>query len=396
MADFRRDAEALADQLVAWRRDLHQHPELGFQEVRTSGIVARHLVGLDIEVQTGVGQTGVVGILEGSEDGPTVLLRFDMDALPIQEVSTAAYSSLQPNVMHACGHDGHTAIGLGVASLLSQHRAQLRGRVKLVFQPAEEGLGGALAMVRDGVLQTPTPDLAFALHLWNPFPFGRVVVQEGPLLAAADEFELTITGRGSHGALPHEGVDAIVVTAQAISALQTVVSRNVDPVHTAVLTVGTIHGGQAFNILADQVVMRGTIRTFDQQVRQQVWQRAQVVVRGVCQGMGATASWEACGCPTSAVVNAPAATAIMRAAATRVVGAEQIDRIMPLMIAEDVSEFLNRVPGCFILLGAGPYPHPHHNASFDFDERALPLGVALLCEAAAHALNGAPSKPAIM
>ncbi len=393
MADFRRDAEAMADQLIAWRRDLHQHPELGFHEIRTSGIVAQHLADLGMEVQTGVGQTGVVGILEGNEDGPTVLLRFDMDALPIQEVSQAAYCSQVTNVMHACGHDGHTAIGLGVATLLSRHRPQLRGRVKLVFQPAEEGLGGALAMVRDGALHTPAPDLAFALHLWNPFPFGRAVVQEGPLLAAADEFELTITGRGSHGAMPHDGVDAIAVAAQVVSALQTVVSRSVDPVHTAVLTIGTIHGGQAFNILADQVVMRGTIRTFDRQVRQQVLDRAQAIVAGVCQGLGARGTWQPCGSPTSAVVNAPAATAVMRAAAAHVLGDDRVDRITPLMIAEDVSEFLNRVPGCFVLLGAGPHAHPHHNASFDFDERALPLGVALLCDAAARALNGTHVTP---
>ena len=391
MVDFRRDAEAMAAQLIAWRRDLHQHPELGFHEVRTSGIVAQHLGDLGMEVQTGVGQTGVVGILEGSADGPTVMLRFDMDALPIQEVSEAPYRSLHPNVMHACAHDGHTAIGMGVAALLSQHRQQLHGRVKLVFQPAEEGLGGAQAMVHAGALHAPAPDLAFGLHLWNPFPLGRVVVQEGPLLAAADEFELTITGRGSHGAMPHEGVDAIVVTGQVISALQTVVSRSIDPVHTAVLTIGTIQGGQAFNILAEQVVMRGTIRTFDRQVRQQVLARAQAVVAGVCQGLNARSTWSPCGYPTSAVVNAPAATTVMRAAAAHVLGDDQVDRITPLMIAEDVSEFLNRVPGCFALLGAGPHPHPHHNASFDFDERALPLGVALLCDAAARALNGAQS-----
>lgn len=387
MADYRRAAEALTDQLIAWRRDLHQHPELGFHEIRTAGIVAQHLADLGMEVQTGVGQTGVVGILEGSSDGPTVLLRFDMDALPIQEVSEAAYRSLQPNVMHACGHDGHTAIGLGVATLLSRQRAELPGRVKLVFQPAEEGLGGALAMVHDGVLHSPAPDLAFALHLWNTFAFGRVVVQEGPLLAAADEFELMITGRGSHGALPHEGIDAIVAAAQVISALQTVVSRNIGATQTAVLTIGTIHGGQAFNVVADQVVMRGTIRTFDPQVRQLVLDRAQAVVNGICQGLGAHGSWQVCGCPTSAVVNAPTATDIMRAAAQQVLGHEQVDRVTPLMVAEDVSEFLNRVPGCFVLVGAGPHPYPHHNASFDFDERALPLGVALLCEAATRALH---------
>ena len=387
MSDFRTQADAMLAQLIAWRRDFHQHPELGFQETRTSSIVAGHLNDLGIEVQQGVGRTGVVGIVDGAGDGPTVLLRFDMDALPIQEISDAPYRSQHAGVMHACGHDGHTAIGLGVATLLSRQRQRLFGRVKLIFQPAEEGLGGAMAMIQDGVLQQPAPDYAFGLHLWNQLAFGQVAIQAGPLLAAADEFSLTIIGRGSHGAMPHEGIDAVVVAAQVVMALQTIVSRLVDPTETAVLTIGTIHGGQAFNVLAGDVTMTGTVRTFDANIRQQVWQGIETLVHGICQAYGATFALRQAGCAAPATVNDPRATATMRQAAQALADATQVTPIKPLMIAEDMSEFLQRVPGCFALLGAGPHPHPHHNAGFDFDERALPVGVALLCETAALVLS---------
>lgn len=387
MSDFRTQADAMLAQLIAWRRDFHQHPELGFQETRTSSIVAGHLNDLGIEVQQGVGRTGVVGIVDGAGDGPTVLLRFDMDALPIQEISDAPYRSQHAGVMHACGHDGHTAIGLGVATLLSRQRQRLFGRVKLIFQPAEEGLGGAMAMIQDGVLQQPAPDYAFGLHLWNQLAFGQVAIQAGPLLAAADEFSLTIIGRGSHGAMPHEGIDAVVVAAQVVMALQTIVSRLVDPTETAVLTIGAIHGGQAFNVLAGDVTMTGTVRTFDANIRQQVWQGIETLVHGICQAYGATFALRQAGCAAPATVNDPRATATMRQAAQALADATQVTPIKPLMIAEDMSEFLQRVPGCFALLGAGPHPHPHHNAGFDFDERALPVGVALLCETAALVLS---------
>ena len=387
MSDFRTQADAMLAQLIAWRRDFHQHPELGFQETRTSSIVAGHLNDLGIEVQQGVGRTGVVGIVDGAGDGPTVLLRFDMDALPIQEISDAPYRSQHAGVMHACGHDGHTAIGLGVATLLSRQRQRLFGRVKLIFQPAEEGLGGAMAMIQDGVLQQPAPDYAFGLHLWNQLAFGQVAIQAGPLLAAADEFSLTIIGRGSHCAMPHEGIDAVVVAAQVVMALQTIVSRLVDPTETAVLTIGTIHGGQAFNVLAGDVTMTGTVRTFDANIRQQVWQGIETLVHGICQAYGATFALQQAGCAAPATVNDPRATATMRQAAQALADATQVTPIKPLMIAEDMSEFLQRVPGCFALLGAGPHPHPHHNAGFDFDERALPVGVALLCETAALVLS---------
>jgi len=387
MADFQTQAAAMAEQLVAWRRDFHQRPELGFHETRTSRVVAEHLHDLGIEVQQGVGGTGVVGIMDGAGDGPTVMLRFDMDALPIHEINDAPYRSQHAGVMHACGHDGHTAIGLGVATLLSRQRQRWRGRIKLVFQPAEEGLGGAMAMIRDRVLQQPAPDYAFGLHLWNQFAFGRLVIQPGPLLAAADEFRLTITGRGGHGAMPHEGIDAIVIAAQVVSALQTIVSRQVDPTETVVLTIGTVHGGQAFNVLAAEVVMTGTIRTFDAAVRREVWQRIETLAQGICQAYGAAFTLQQVGCSAPATINDAAAAAMMRQAAQALTGPAQVEQIKPLMIAEDMSEFLQRVPGCFALIGAGPHPHPHHHAGFDFDERALPVGVALLCETAARILE---------
>ena len=381
------DIHSFHDELKSIRHDIHAHPETAFEEQRTSDVVAAKLSAWGYEVHRGLAKTGVVGVLRGNRPGQTIGLRADMDALPIDEQTNLPFASKTPGVMHACGHDGHTAIGLGVATLLSRQRQRWRGRIKLVFQPAEEGLGGAMAMVRDGVLQQPAPDYAFGLHLWNQFAFGDLVIQAGPLLAAADEFRLTITGRGGHGAMPHEGIDAIVIAAQVVSALQTIVSRQVDPTETAVLTVGTVHGGQAFNVLAAEVVMTGTIRTFDAAVRRQVWQRMEALAQGICQAYGAAFTLQQVGCSAPATVNDAAAAAVMRQAAQTLTSPAHIEQIKPLMIAEDMSEFLQRVPGCFALVGAGPHPYPHHHAGFDFDERALPVGVALLCETAARILE---------
>ena len=260
--DYRAEAEGLFAQLVAWRRDLHRHPELSFQEVRTSGIVAQTLSELGYEVRTGVARTGVVALLHGGRPGPTVMLRADMDALPIQEISEASYASACPGVMHACGHDGHVAIGLGTATLLARHAAELAGDVLFVFQPAEERDGGAAAMIAAGALADPQPDAAFGLHLWNSLPAGRVVAQAGPIMAAADILKIVVRGKGGHGGQPHETVDAIAVTGQVLSALQTIVSRNVNPQDTAVLSIGMVHGGTAFNIIAETVELQGTLRTF--------------------------------------------------------------------------------------------------------------------------------------
>ena len=319
------------------------------------------------------------------------MLRADMDALPVQEINDAPYVSQTPGVMHACGHDGHVAIGLGTAKLLAEHAAELPGRVLFVFQPAEEGQGGAAAMVAEGALVDPMPDAAFGLHLWNTMPLGRVVAQAGPLMAAADTLRITVRGRGGHGALPHETVDAVAVTGQVLSALQTIVSRNVDPQETAVLTIGTVHGGTAFNVIAETVEMQGTIRTFSPTVRETILTRLRVLLDGVIAGMGA--SYEmAVQSVTQTVVNDPALTEIARAAAIQVVGSTAVSWQPPLMVSEDFSEFARRVPACFMLLGSGNAQlglnAPHHNPRFDFDERALPMGTALFATAAVRFLTG--------
>lgn len=392
--EFRAEAEGLATQLVNWRRDIHQHPELAFQEIRTAGLVADALRRLGLEVRTGVGRTGVVGLLKGRRPGPTVMLRADMDALPIQEASEAPYGSQQAGTMHACGHDGHVAIALGAATLLARLAADLAGRVLFVFQPAEEGLGGARAMIADGVFAEGLPSAAFGLHLWNSMPVGRVCAQAGPMMAAADILQITVRGRGGHGALPHEAVDAIAVTGQILSALQTIVSRNVDPQETAVLSIGTVHGGTAFNIIAETVELEGTIRTFSPAVRETVLARLQVLLDGITAGMGARYDLTV-QTVAPAVVNDPAVTETARAAAVQVVGATSVAWHAPLMVSEDFAEFQQLVPSCFMLLGSGNaglgLSAPHHSPRFDFDESALPIGAALLAAAAARFLAEAAS-----
>jgi amidohydrolase len=338
-----------------------------------------------LEVQTGVGRTGVVAILEGASDGPTVMLRFDMDALPILELTGLPFASQEPDRMHACGHDGHVAIGLGVATVLAGHRADLAGRVKFLFQPAEEVASGALAMIADGALEAPVPDVAFGLHLWSQIPLGRAVVKAGPLWAAADRFDVEIVGRGSHGALPQEGVDAIVVAAYAITQLQTVVSRGLDPLQPAVLTLGVVEGGSAFNVLAERVQLSGTLRSFDAETREAMIERMHAVLGGTCAAHGG--SYRLCFSDYAPpVVNDPGATAHLRAVAASVLGDASIDDGPMMMVAEDMAEFLNRIPGCFLVLGAmpsgSPVAEPHHSPRFDIDECSLPLGVAILAQAA--------------
>jgi len=386
MSNYLEQAQAIAADIIAWRRDLHQHPELGFQEYRTAGIVAAHLDALGIETRTGVGKTGVVGIIEGNGPGPTVLLRFDMDALPIQEETNAPYASQTPGLMHACGHDGHTAIGMAVAQMLAKTRDEWPGRVKLLFQPAEEGLGGARATIKDGVLESPKPDAAFALHLWNQAPSGQLVVQAGPLMAAADRFEIEIIGRGGHGAAPEDTVDAIVVGAQVVSALQTIVSRNVPPHETAVVSIGSFQAGKTFNVIAERAQMEGTIRTFDPEVRDLIIQRMKKILTGVTTAHDATYRFELKDDEyTPAVINDESMAQIAHEAALQVLSPEQIIQTRPAMVSEDMAEILNRVPGCYVLLGAEPAggaQGPHHNPKFDINEEALPLAAAIMANIA--------------
>ncbi len=387
--NFRAAAEALRGQLIAWRRDFHIHPELRFQEHRSARIIADRLRELGYQVQTGVATTGVVGLLEGKQPGLVAMARFDMDALPITEENEPEYVSQNPGVMHACGHDGHMAMGMGVATLMAQRRDEMAGTLKLIFQPAEEGASGAEAMVKEGVLKNPRPDVFLALHVWNEKPVGTIDVSPGAIMAAAEKWTCTVQGKGGHGALPHQTVDPIVATAQIITALQTVVSRNVSPLETAVVTVSTVHGGDAFNIIPPQVEMSGTIRTYYPATREAVLRRVREVIEGVARACGAVAEWKLVPL-TPAVINDAGVAAVVREAAEAVVGLENVSSGERSMVSEDAALFMQEVPGCYFFLGSanveGGLDAPHHSPRFDFDEDALPLGVAVMMHALAHYL----------
>ena len=389
MTDFRAEAEAMRDQLIAWRRDFHMNPELAFEEHRTAGIVAQHLTDLGYHVETGIARTGVIGLLEGTSPGPVVMLRFDMDALAVTETTGAAYASLTAGRMHACGHDAHVSLGMGLAQLLADHRDEIAGTVKLVFQPAEEGGGGAQLMVREGALEAPAPDVFLATHVWIDKPVGTADVTPGPAMAAAEEFTCTIYGEGGHGAAPHQTIDPIVTAAQVITALQTVVSRNVAPLEEAVISVGTIHGGDAFNVIPPHVEMTGTIRSFKPEIRELVLQRLREVVENVTAACGAKAKLEIQSI-TPAVVNDAETSEVVRRAAETVLGPEEVTVGVKTMGSEDAAFFMEDVPGCYFFLGAANPEKglvaPHHNPQFDIDEEVLVLGLAILAQAAASYL----------
>ncbi len=387
--DFKVEAQTLREQLVAWRRDFHMYPELGFQETRSASLIAERLRQLGYQVQTGVANTGVVGLLEGQGSGPVVMLRFDMDALPITEENETDYVSQNPGVMHACGHDAHMAMGLGVATLMARRREEIAGTLKLVFQPGEEGMNGAETMVKEGVLENPRPDVFLSTHVWNNLPVGIIGVTPGAAMAGGEKWTCTVQGQGGHGALPHQTVDPIVATAQIVTALQTVVSRNVSPLETAVVSVGTVHGGDAFNVIPAQVEMSGTIRTYSPQVREEVVQRVREVIEGVAAACGATAELEIVPL-TPSLINDAEVTEVVRAAAETVVGLENVVSDERTMGSEDAAFFIREVPGCYFFLGSANAERelnaPHHNPRFDFDEDALPLGVAIVMHALAHYL----------
>jgi amidohydrolase len=375
------EAQNLFEYTQGLRRDLHRFPELGFQERRTAGIVARELSNLGLEIRTGVAETGVVALIEGKQPGPVVLLRFDMDALPIQEQTGAEYASQHPGVMHACGHDGHTAIGLTVARLLHASRSEWNGAVKLVFQPAEEGLGGAKRMVAEGLLENPVPDVALGLHLWNERPLGWLGITPGPMMSAAETFKVRLTGKGGHGAAPHLAVDPVLAAAQVVTGLQSIVSRNVALLQTAVVSVTTIHAGEVFNVIPSHVELQGTIRTFEPAVRERVLRRFEQIVRGVAAAFECEANIELT--PVSpAVVNDAAVTQRVHEIAKNLLPDNQISSDERTMGSEDMSFILQQVPGCFIFIGSANAARgldaAHHHPRFDFDEQALPGAVALL------------------
>lgn len=389
---FLAEAEALYDQLVATRRDLHMHPELGFQEFRTARVVADQLGALGYEVITGVGKTGVVGLLGGGQPGDrTVLLRFDMDALPIEEANDVPYRSQTPGIMHACGHDAHVAVGLGVATLLARHREHFSGTIKLMFQPAEEGLGGAFAMINDGLLKGPDVDLALGLHVSSNHPTGTAVVRSGALLAASDRLHIVVRGRGGHAAHPEQTIDAVLVAAHIVVALQTIVARNVNPEEPAVVTVGSIHAGKAANVIAQTAELSGSIRSFSEATRELLHRRIAEVAGGVAGALGAHAEVTVTR-GVDATVNAPAPTAVVYDVAAELLGAANVDTSYRTTGGEDFSAVLAAVPGNFFFLGSRNEERgitaAHHNPHFDIDEACLPQGVAILCEAAVRCLRG--------
>ena len=381
MTDFLSEAEDLFEYTQALRRDFHRHPELGFQEVRTAGIVAQELNQLGLEVTTGVAKTGVVALLEGSQPGPVVLARFDMDALPITEETGAAYASQNPGVMHACGHDGHTAIGLAVAQLLDAHKSELPGAVKFVFQPAEEGLGGGDGMVAAGVMEDPRPDVTLALHLWNDKPLGWLGITPGPAMAASETFRVVITGSGGHGASPHLSIDPVLASAQIITALQGIVSRNVPPLKSAVISVTSVHGGQAFNVIPSTAELQGTIRTYEPEIRQLVLERFRQVVEGVARSFGCEVEIELKKV-TPAVINDPGITARVHSIAEQLLPEDFIDANERTMGSEDMAYLMEEVPGCYFFVGSSNAEKglnaAHHHPKFDFDESALPKAAGLM------------------
>ncbi|MCH8817611.1 MAG: amidohydrolase [Chloroflexi bacterium] len=373
-------AEALPG-LIELRRDLHQNPELGFYETRTAGIISGRLNAAGLKVRAEVGGTGVVGVLETGRAGPTLMIRADMDALPVEELSGLPFASSNGQ-MHACGHDGHITMALGAAELLARRTDDLSGTLVFVFQPAEEFVEGAKAMIADNVMADHAPDRVIGLHLWNQYETGFVGVNQGTVFASADQFELVITGKGGHGALPHTAIDPVVITAQVISALQTVVSREIPPNAMGVLTVGQVIGGTAPNVIADFVTVRGTIRAYTSEIRDQIIAAAKRTASGVAETMRGSAEFRLLnGAPP--VVNDPEVAAWLTGIAGSVPGVERVGAHEEVPVGDDMAEFINRVPGCYFLLGAGdPERPPHHNARFVFDEGCLPLGVEIFARAA--------------
>ncbi len=379
--NIRPQIKELQPELVTWRRRIHQKPELGFQEEITANFIAEKLQEWSIPHQTGIAKTGIVAIIEGAKPGKVRAIRADIDALPIQEANEVTYRSQHDGKMHACGHDGHTAIALGTAYYLSQHQEDLHGTVKIIFQPAEEGPGGAKPMIEEGVLENPNVEQIFGLHVWNNLPLGTVGVRSGALMAAVECFRCKIMGQGGHGAMPDQTIDSIVVASQIVNALQTIVARNINPIDSAVVTVGEFHAGTALNIIADSAFLSGTVRYFNPNLESVIQQRLESIISGICESHGARYDldyWQL----YPATINDPKMAELVRSVATEVV--ETPMGVVPecqTMGGEDMSFFLQKVPGCYFFLGsANPdkgLAYPHHHPRFDFDESVLAMGVEI-------------------
>lgn len=385
ITDLQQAVHALAEETIRTRRDLHQYPETAFEEHRTSDLVATRLEALGLEVRRHIGQTGVVALLDSGKPGKTVLLRADMDALPIQEERDTPYRSTITGKMHACGHDGHTAILLTTAKIFSERKATLTGKLLFVFQPAEEIGNGAAAMLKDGALTGMRVDASLGLHLSSELPVGTVAVRPGAAMASADMFTIHVYGKGGHAARPQVTVDPIVIVAHLITTLQTLVAREIDPIDPAVISIASIHGGTAYNIIPEQVEMQGTLRTFQPATRSYLQERINTLSTHIAHTFRgrATVHWEE---GTAAVINDPHMTDRFLQVAQTVVEAERIITPPLIMAGDDMSCWLQQAPGCYFFVGArneaAGIDKPHHHPQFDIDERSLTLGVELLCRGA--------------
>lgn len=381
MIKLREEVRSVTEKLIETRRDLHRHPELGFEEERTSSVVAKHLESLGCEVRTGVAKTGVMARIRGGRPGKRVLIRADMDALPIQEENDIPYRSENPGVMHACGHDGHTAIAMMAAQVLAAKREELPGEVILMFQPAEEVGGGAKPMIEAGALEEFPADVCLALHLWSLFPTGQIGVREGPVYANNDCFDIAVHGAGTHGAMPQLGVDTVLLAARVVEGLQSSLHRECSAVDPFVLSFGSIHGGASFNIIPNTVALQGTVRTYSAELHATLPERFKRTVKGIADSMGGR-------CDVDyrrmypAVVNDAEITARVRETALKVVGEENVVCPDLSMGGEDMSFVQERIPGCYFFVGMGneraQSNFPHHNPRFNIDEDALPIALETL------------------
>jgi amidohydrolase len=387
LEELRNETESLTPQLIQWRRGFHRRPEVAFKEFQTSAFLREHFEKLGMPVNPLAG-TGFRAELAGRPGGKTVALRSDIDALPLQEEGDKEYISLNPGASHSCAHDGHMAVLMGVAELLSKRREQFQGRVAFILQPAEElPPGGAKAMIEEGALEGV--DAIFGLHFWQPLPTGLIGIVKGPMMAQSDNFRIMVKGKGGHGSMPHQTVDPILVASHLVVSLQSIVSRNVDPLKAAVLSFGTVEGGTIYNIIPGQVKLSGTVRTFDPPLQALIEKRLREIAEGVSKSLGAEAGVEyEIGYPP--LVNDPASVDFVLDVVKRSLGEERIKPIAPVMGGEDFAYYLQKIPGAFLFFGAGDgTKFPHHHPGFDFDEKALPQAVLLMTSLAIEYLKRA-------
>ena len=391
MSSYLSQVRALFPYTRDLRRDFHQHPELGYQEFRTAEVILRELSKLeDLIIESGIAGTGVMGTLKGGKPGKVILLRFDMDALPVKENTGVDYASVYDGLMHACGHDGHMAIGLTAARILHEGRQDLPGTIKIVFQPAEEGLGGAKGMIEEGILSDPRPDITLALHLWNEKPLGWYGIPDGPIMSASETFQIRVIGVGGHGGKPHESIDPIVAAAGIINTLQSVVSREVPPLDSGVITVSSIRGGEAFNVIPEEVILTGTIRSFTKETRKLLLERFHEIVEK-------TAAAYMCQTEITiedispAVINHPDIAAVVRRTADELFPEGMIDVLYRTMASEDMAFMMQDIPGCYCLIGSADpkkgLDAKHHQPEFNFAEEAMTHGTALLVAVVQALLN---------